>query len=101
MFAVLILICAFAVYLYAHHNWDSLPGGTTIDRMVVERSARRLSAFRDGNQIKMYRIALGRKPLRAKQEEGDMKTPEKDLQNRRPESPKQFPSRTAHLLSIG
>ena len=32
--------------------------------------------FRDGNQIKTYRIALGRRPVGAKQEEGDMKTPE-------------------------
>ena len=32
--------------------------------------------FRDGVQIKTYRIALGRNPLGAKQEEGDMKTPE-------------------------
>ena len=32
--------------------------------------------FRNGNQIKTYRIALGRSPLGAKQEEGDMKTPE-------------------------
>ena len=32
--------------------------------------------FRDGNQIKTFRIALGRNPLGAKQEEGDMKTPE-------------------------
>src|SRR4029450_13429058 len=43
---------------------------------VVEKSARRLSMFRDGVQIKTYRIALGRNPLVAKQEEGDMKTPE-------------------------
>jgi murein L,D-transpeptidase YafK len=35
-----------------------------------------LSIFRDGKQIKIYRIALGRNPLGAKQEEGDMKTPE-------------------------
>ena len=76
IFAALILICAFAVYLYAHHNWNSLPAGTTIDRIVVEKSARRLSVFRNGNQIKTYRIALGRSPLGAKQEEGDMKTPE-------------------------
>ena len=32
--------------------------------------------FRDGNQMKTYRIALGRNPVGAKQEEGDMKTPE-------------------------
>src|SRR5260370_4249371 len=76
IFAFSILICAFAIYLYAHHNWNSLPARTTIDRIVVEKSARRLSVFRDGNQIKTYRIALGRNPLGAKQEEGDMKTPE-------------------------
>ena len=74
--AALILICALAICLYAHHNWNLLPAGTTIDRIVVEKSARRLAVFRDGNQIKTYRIALGRSPLGAKQEEGDMKTPE-------------------------
>jgi len=76
VFVVLILICAFAIYLYAHHNWNSLPAGTTIDRIIVKKSARRLSIFRDGNEIKTYRIALGRNPIGAKQEEGDMKTPE-------------------------
>jgi murein L,D-transpeptidase YafK len=74
--AVLILIVACATYLYAHHNWNPLAAGTTIDRIVVEKSVRRLSLFQDGNQIKVYRIALGRNPLGAKQEEGDMKTPE-------------------------
>ena len=32
--------------------------------------------FRGGNQIKTYRIALGARPVGAKREEGDMKTPE-------------------------
>ena len=73
---VLILICVFAIYFYAHHNWNPLPAGNTIDRILVEKSARRLSIFRNGNQVKVYRIALGRNPLGAKQEEGDMKTPE-------------------------
>src|SRR5215467_10216594 len=76
VFAVLALFCAFAIYLYGHHNWNSLPAGTTIDRIVVEKSARRLSICRDGNRIKVYRIALGRSPVGAKREEGDMKTPE-------------------------
>jgi murein L,D-transpeptidase YafK len=75
-FPVLILLCAFAIYLYAHHNWNLLPAGTRIDRIVVEKSARRLSVFRNDHQLKTYRIALGRSPLGAKQEEGDMKTPE-------------------------
>jgi murein L,D-transpeptidase YafK len=74
--ALSVAICAFAVYFYAHHNWHPLPTGTTIDRIVVEKSAKRLSIFGGGNQIKIYRIALGRNPVGAKQEEGDMKTPE-------------------------
>jgi len=72
----LVGVCALALYLYAHHNWHPLPAGTTIDRIVVEKSAKRLSIFRDGSEIKSYRIALGRNPLGAKQQEGDMKTPE-------------------------
>jgi murein L,D-transpeptidase YafK len=65
-----------AVYFYAHHNWRPLSSTTTIDRIVVEKSPRRLSIFRDGKRIKTYRIALGRNPVGPKQEEGDMKTPE-------------------------
>lgn len=74
--AVLLAICAFALYFYAHHNWHPVPAGTTIDGIIVEKSARKLSVIRDGNQIKSYRIALGRNPVGAKQKEGDMKTPE-------------------------
>ncbi len=69
-------VCVLAFYLYAHHNWHPLPAGIAIDRIVVEKSAKRLSIFRDGNHIKSYRIALGGNPVGAKQEEGDMKTPE-------------------------
>jgi murein L,D-transpeptidase YafK len=68
--------CALGLYFYAHHNWHPLPTETAIDRIVVEKSAKRLSVFHHGNQIKSYRIALGRNPVGAKQEEGDMKTPE-------------------------
>jgi murein L,D-transpeptidase YafK len=69
-------VCILALYYYAHHNWHLLPSGTAIDRIVVEKSAKRLSIFRDGKHIKTYRIALGRNPVGAKQEEGDRKTPE-------------------------
>ncbi len=71
-----IAVCALAVYFYAHYNWHPLLAGTTIDRIVAEKTARRLSIFRDGKQIKTYRVALGRNPVGSKQEEGDMKTPE-------------------------
>jgi len=72
-----IAICPLALYFYAHHNWHPLPAGTAaINRIVVEKSAKKLSIFHDGNYIKSYRIALGRNPVGGKQEEGDLKTPE-------------------------
>ena len=88
MLALFIVICAVAFYLYAHHNWNPLPAGTTIDRIVVEKSARRLSIFREANQIKTYRIALGANPVGAKQQEGDIKTPEGiyEIDGRNPQS---------------
>jgi murein L,D-transpeptidase YafK len=63
-------------YFYAHHVWNPLPPGTTIDRIVVEKSKRTLSVFANGKELKSYRVALGQNPIGAKREEGDMKTPE-------------------------
>ena len=65
-----------ATYIYAHHNWNPLPAGTMIDRIVVEKSARRLSIFAGDKRLKSYRVALGGNPIGAKEQEGDMKTPE-------------------------
>jgi murein L,D-transpeptidase YafK len=72
------IICALAlaVYFYARHNRHPLRPGTTIDRILVEKAARKLSVFRDGRQLKTYRVALGRSPIGPKEKEGDMKTPE-------------------------
>ena len=71
-----IALASAGVYVYAHHNWNPLPAGTTIDRILVEKSARKLSIFADGKELKSYRVALGRNPVGAKEREGDMKTPE-------------------------
>src|SRR5262249_44605466 len=70
----LALICV--TYLYAHHVWDPLPTGMTIDRIVIEKSARKLSVLANGKTLKTYRVALGRNPVGAKEQEGDNKTPE-------------------------
>ena len=48
----------------------------TIDRILVEKSERKLSILRGGKVLKTYRVALGRNPIGAKEEEGDNKTPE-------------------------
>jgi len=71
-----VILLTVGACIYAHHNWNPLPQGTTIDRILVEKSARRLSVFAGGKKLKSYRVALGRNPVGAKQEEGDLKTPE-------------------------
>jgi murein L,D-transpeptidase YafK len=75
-------------YVYAHHIWSPLPTGTTIDQIVIEKSARKLSVLANGKTLKSYRIALGRSPIGAKQQEGDNKTPEGvyKLDGRNPQS---------------
>lgn len=64
------------IYVYAHHIWNPLPTEITIDRVLIEKSARTLSVFANGKNLKNYRVALGRNPVGAKQQEGDKKTPE-------------------------
>jgi len=76
LLAVFLIIGATAIFFFAHHRGKALPAGTTIDRILVEKSERKLSIWRDGKVLKTYRVALGRNPIGAKEEEGDNKTPE-------------------------
>jgi murein L,D-transpeptidase YafK len=88
IFGPIAATCAIGVVFCAHHNWAPLPNGTIIERIVVEKSARKMSIFREGKQLKTYRVALGRNPIGPKQQEGDMKTPEGiyQIDNRNPHS---------------
>jgi murein L,D-transpeptidase YafK len=47
-----------------------------IDRIVIEKAARRMVVYRGDEALKTYRIALGSEPLGAKQRQGDGRTPE-------------------------
>jgi len=80
-YVVRVLFClvvagAAAAFIHAQKPSDKIPEATTIDRIVVEKAARKLSVFRGGRMLKTYAIALGANPTGHKQEEGDMKTPE-------------------------
>jgi murein L,D-transpeptidase YafK len=46
------------------------------DRVLVVKSERRLYLLKDGEPIKSYRVALGRRPVGHKVTEGDGRTPE-------------------------
>jgi murein L,D-transpeptidase YafK len=47
-----------------------------VDRIVIEKSARRMQLFQDGKPVRTYRIALGFAPEGDKLRQGDGKTPE-------------------------
>jgi murein L,D-transpeptidase YafK len=74
-FLALCLI-AISVAASAYVNFDPLPRDAVADRIVVEKSARRLTLMRNGTVLKTYRVALGRAPAGAKEFEGDQRTPE-------------------------
>ena len=51
-------------------------GGLKADRVVVDKSERRLLLLRNGKIIRSFRVALGRNPVGPKTREGDGRTPE-------------------------
>lgn len=55
---------------------NPLPENAVIDRLVVHKSARTMSAYSGGRLLKTYPVSLGKNPVGHKQFEGDGKTPE-------------------------
>lgn len=60
----------------AHWPMAPLPEGTSADRVVVKKGARRLALYDGQDLLREYRVALGGNPLGHKQREGDERTPE-------------------------
>ncbi len=68
--------------LASNQAWDyranrcvALPSGP-VDRLLVDKSARRLLAYRNGIVVREFRVALGRGGVAAKQRQGDGRVPE-------------------------
>ncbi len=72
----MLCVTGLAVAAAAYLNFDPLPRDAMADRVLVEKSARRLTLLKNGNALKTYRVALGRAPVGAKDYEGDQRTPE-------------------------
>jgi murein L,D-transpeptidase YafK len=69
----LIASCGLAAIFFLGH---SSSGNLPVDRIVIAKGAHLLSTFRSGRVLKTYRVALGQNPVGAKEQEGDMRTPE-------------------------
>jgi murein L,D-transpeptidase YafK len=75
---VFLVLCAgfLVALLCAHYESNPLAPDARADRILVEKSARRLTLFHGKMPLKSYRVALGRSPVGQKQSEGDRRTPE-------------------------
>ncbi|MEY6431959.1 L,D-transpeptidase family protein [Thioalkalicoccus limnaeus] len=54
------------------------PEPTYADKVIVEKSARRLRLMNNGDAFREYRVSLGGNPIGHKVREGDQRTPEGD-----------------------
>lgn len=48
----------------------------TVDRIIVDKTARRMALVQDGQTVREYRVALGFSPKGDKERQGDGRTPE-------------------------
>jgi murein L,D-transpeptidase YafK len=76
LFFLVLCVAALAVAAFARLNVNPLPHDAAADRVLVEKSARRLTLLKNGSTLKTYRVALGHAPVGAKEYEGDQRTPE-------------------------
>lgn len=74
LFVLLALVAGLAAW--AHWPIEALPPGTTADRILVEKAARRLTLFHGETALRTYPVSLGLVPVGPKEREGDKKTPE-------------------------
>jgi murein L,D-transpeptidase YafK len=51
-------------------------GTDRVDRVLVEKAARRLTLLSEGKAVRVYDVALGEEPVGPKEREGDGRTPE-------------------------
>lgn len=68
-------LCAL-VFLTFHEAGAASHSALRADRILVDKSARRLTLLWKGRPLKSYRVALGRAPTGRKQCQGDNRTPE-------------------------
>ena len=68
-----ILLLVAAIYMFPE---PKLPEGAEVDKILVDKSGRKLMLYNDGRLLKSYRISIGKNLVGPKQYQGDRKTPE-------------------------
>lgn len=75
-FAILMLCAWTATSTACDQSSEPQRTDAAIDRIVVEKGARRMHLLDHGKTVRIYRIALGGNPQGHKEQEGDSRTPE-------------------------
>ena len=73
---ILILIISTLGFFAYPQSEKRLDKSVMIEKLVVEKSKRRLHVYSNGELIKTYKISIGRNPKSDKEFEGDKRTPE-------------------------
>lgn len=81
IFSALVLLCILAagaalIWLRPQPLPPALPALVQVERIVIEKAARRMRVFQDGKPVRDFRIALGSAPDGDKLRQGDGRTPE-------------------------
>jgi murein L,D-transpeptidase YafK len=71
-----VVSCVVSVAAITVHGAGARSDSTLVDSVVVFKAKRQMILFAGGDTLKLYRVALGKSPVGAKQREGDMRTPE-------------------------
>ena len=74
--ALLVLIVAGVVLMRPAQPPPLLPLSGPVDRIMIEKAARKMTLFQGDRAVRTYRIALGFAPVGDKAREGDGRTPE-------------------------
>ncbi len=70
---LLILIGLIGFYFFPEKKLDT---SRKIDKILIIKYERKLIVFSNGEELKTYKISLGKEPIGKKEFEGDKKTPE-------------------------
>jgi len=77
IFTIVIIFGVVAILsIKARRIGNPLPANITADKVLIEKSKRRLTLLNKNTPLKIYEISLGKEPIGKKTEEGDGRTPE-------------------------
>ena len=64
------------IIIYYFYPITKISDNITIDKIVVFKSEHKLFAYSKNQLVVIYKVAIGKNPIGAKEYEGDLKTPE-------------------------